>query len=265
MIDEEKVITNYYALRSCRAVAELYSCSQETIRRLLEKNGIQRTGWKNPKREPKYHCPSRIAYSDEEVIDAYSRLKTQDAVREALGISHTTVYRILKRQGIASTGRELNGKYGRKCGGSPRKITDEELLKESLTMTRAEIAEKHNMCICNIDRKLHRLGIHCVTEKEKPGKGIRNKGKYLERLRAAGFGAEYDHTVKLSKLIERHNGICQICGLAVDTSDRTGNAIGRYYPTIDHIIPISKGGSHTWDNVQLAHMICNSMKGVEHA
>ena len=35
---------------------------------------------------------------------------------------------------------------------------------------------------------------------------------------------------------------------------------GNDYPTIDHIKPISKGGTHTWDNVQLAHFHCNSIK-----
>lgn len=30
--------------------------------------------------------------------------------------------------------------------------------------------------------------------------------------------------------------------------------------TIDHIIPLSKGGTHTYNNVQLAHYICNSKK-----
>jgi 5-methylcytosine-specific restriction endonuclease McrA len=32
-------------------------------------------------------------------------------------------------------------------------------------------------------------------------------------------------------------------------------------PTVDHIIPLARGGSHTWDNVQLAHHLCNSLKG----
>lgn len=31
--------------------------------------------------------------------------------------------------------------------------------------------------------------------------------------------------------------------------------------SIDHIRPLSKGGTHTWDNVQLAHLKCNIKKG----
>ena len=43
-------------------------------------------------------------------------------------------------------------------------------------------------------------------------------------------------------------------------TDIKNGHIGRHYPTLDHIIPLSKGGSHTWDNVQLAHMGCNAGK-----
>jgi 5-methylcytosine-specific restriction endonuclease McrA len=48
----------------------------------------------------------------------------------------------------------------------------------------------------------------------------------------------------------RDAGICQIC-LEPVTSD----------PTIDHIIPLSKGGFDCPANVQLAHRSCNSRKG----
>lgn len=34
-----------------------------------------------------------------------------------------------------------------------------------------------------------------------------------------------------------------------------------YSPTMDHLIPISLGGDHTYANIQLAHRICNSRKG----
>lgn len=74
-----------------------------------------------------------------------------------------------------------------------------------------------------------------------------------------------DYGVTLTKLIKRDKNICQICGQACDeqdyTLDRERNFIaGELYPSIDHIIPVSKGGTHTWDNVQLAHHYCNSIK-----
>ena len=34
-----------------------------------------------------------------------------------------------------------------------------------------------------------------------------------------------------------------------------------YSPTMDHLIPISLGGDHTYANIRLAHRICNSRKG----
>ena len=45
-MDDLTVIQQYYKLRSCRAVGELYNCSEETIRRLLKRNNIKLTGWK---------------------------------------------------------------------------------------------------------------------------------------------------------------------------------------------------------------------------
>ena len=36
---------------------------------------------------------------------------------------------------------------------------------------------------------------------------------------------------------------------------------GREYPTIDHVVPLVLGGKHSWTNVKLAHLSCNSAKG----
>ena len=83
-----------------------------------------------------------------------------------------------------------------------------------------------------------------------------------ERLRKNG---KADYSINLDKLIKRDAGICQLCGKPIDTGDyqqdTNGNFIaGDKYPSIDHTIPISRGGTHTWDNVQLAHRYCNSLK-----
>jgi 5-methylcytosine-specific restriction endonuclease McrA len=33
--------------------------------------------------------------------------------------------------------------------------------------------------------------------------------------------------------------------------------------TVDHVIPVSKGGSDTFDNVRAAHNSCNRRRGVK--
>lgn len=80
------------------------------------------------------------------------------------------------------------------------------------------------------------------------------------RKRARKYGVPYKPGITLAKLIERDGNMCQICGGQCDTTDRRYGFSGPLYPSIDHIKPMSKGGSHTWDNVQLAHVICNSYK-----
>ncbi len=37
-----------------------------------------------------------------------------------------------------------------------------------------------------------------------------------------------------------------------------------YSPTIDHVIPLAKGGYDTIENVKAAHFICNSKKSDSH-
>lgn len=73
-----------------------------------------------------------------------------------------------------------------------------------------------------------------------------------------------DKDISLEKLAKRDNNICQICGEPVDWNDylKTDKTFrgGNKYPSIDHIRPVSLGGLHAWDNVQLAHRVCNSIK-----
>jgi 5-methylcytosine-specific restriction endonuclease McrA len=52
-------------------------------------------------------------------------------------------------------------------------------------------------------------------------------------------------------VFERDNGVCGICSKPVVKSAMA----------IDHIIPLARGGDHSYNNVQLAHPWCNSKKG----
>lgn len=73
-----------------------------------------------------------------------------------------------------------------------------------------------------------------------------------------------DKGISVKRIARRDKNLCQLCGRPVDWNDyviKDGVQIcGDYYPSRDHIIPISKGGLHKWDNVQLAHRICNIKK-----
>lgn len=73
-----------------------------------------------------------------------------------------------------------------------------------------------------------------------------------------------DDDITLMALYDRDNGICHICGDPCDYEDctREGNnvTVGITYPSIDHVIPLSKNGLHSWANVRLAHHYCNAIK-----
>lgn len=72
--------------------------------------------------------------------------------------------------------------------------------------------------------------------------------------------------IRWMEIAEKYEMKCAICGGKVNPNDKWVNetgcmCFGREYPTVDHIIPLDKGGTDTFDNVQLAHKRCNSKKG----
>lgn len=69
-----------------------------------------------------------------------------------------------------------------------------------------------------------------------------------------------DNDITLEALYRRDSGVCYLCGKPCDWSDKDGVTVGPNYPSIDHLIPVSRGGFHAWDNVRLAHFSCNVKK-----
>lgn len=65
-------------------------------------------------------------------------------------------------------------------------------------------------------------------------------------------GAGMAKLVRRAEIIARDQGVCYICG-----DKPTG-----FNLTLDHIVPVSKGGTHTPDNLRVACRSCNSRKGV---
>lgn len=74
------------------------------------------------------------------------------------------------------------------------------------------------------------------------------------RLRAADVGDRF--TVSL--VAARDGTRCALCGGFVDMTLRAPDPMS---PSMDHVVALSLGGLHSFANVQLAHLGCNSAKG----
>lgn len=84
------------------------------------------------------------------------------------------------------------------------------------------------------------------------------------KRRASKSGGEC--SISLRELDELCDHTCYICGRKTEWDDYriddSGSFVaGDMYPSIDHVIPIANGGTHTKDNLRIAHRICNSIKG----
>ena len=77
------------------------------------------------------------------------------------------------------------------------------------------------------------------------------------RRRALMVGSTIEK-INVNDIYERDSWLCGICNIQIDKELR--------YPhpksaSLDHVIPLSKGGTHTEANLQPAHLMCNSVKG----
>jgi 5-methylcytosine-specific restriction endonuclease McrA len=63
----------------------------------------------------------------------------------------------------------------------------------------------------------------------------------------------------ISKVLvfQRDSYRCGICG---EQTDHTVDFPDPLAPTLDHVVPMSKGGPHLYSNVQCAHFECNKRK-----
>ena len=81
-----------------------------------------------------------------------------------------------------------------------------------------------------------------------------NTKKYKRRVNAQ---TKDSAGITARRLYIKYRGICWLCGKLCDI---TASPNSDLYPSVDHVKPISKGGLDSWDNVRLAHRICNSVR-----
>lgn len=104
------------------------------------------------------------------------------------------------------------------------------------------IAERHNAVYCCGDCK-HRA--------------IRDREQAKRRRRRNMTHDQKDNWLSVAEVYRKAKGICSVCGLRVPLFCDRNDAWSR---TKDHVVPLEHGGAHSYDNCQLAHRVCNSVK-----
>jgi endogenous inhibitor of DNA gyrase (YacG/DUF329 family) len=85
-------------------------------------------------------------------------------------------------------------------------------------------------------------------------RSVNRNAHHIRRIR---FKDGFVESVYKARIFKRDNGMCQICGKKVSVKQKAPHP---YSASLDHIIPLAKGGTHEPKNVRLVHFICNSIK-----
>ena len=163
------------------------------------------------------------------------------------------MYAVARRARDPEAARE----YDRKATAKQR-AKNREVMLERTRQWRAKNKEhlreyNRRYRAANLDRILakHKEWLEANKDKESWVRYRREHGLlqfYKRRDLTMGGDA-----ITLRKLAERDNWRCHICGKRVSEK--------RW--SMDHLVPLSKGGPHTFANVALAHLKCNQRRGVD--
>ena len=144
---------------------------------------------------------------------------------------------------------------GRRC--KVHADSRELLLKQLRTRVRWLLPKQCAKCGDEFNR--FDSGWHCNSCK----KANLRQAKALRKARKRGADT-YEAGIDHESVYDKSDGTCALCGGRVaDPSvwwDWDGKTWMPLAPTVDHIMPLARGGSHTWSNVQLAHNRCNVLK-----
>lgn len=94
-------------------------------------------------------------------------------------------------------------------------------------------------------------------------RGIAQYAKNPERFKTAAHrrralvNLAFVEDVKLLEVANRDRWICHLCNEPVEKNLKNRNP---KMGSLDHVIPISKGGKHSYENTKLSHYECNLIK-----
>lgn len=158
------------------------------------------------------------------------------------------------------------------CAEEQRQFVADEMERkkaEAKEAARIEREAKEAADRAEREAKRHRICKECGLE------FVSSSGSYCSdqcRRRSANRQKEakrrgYKQKIPLTKLYSRDGGTCYICGCSCDFNDYEmidgAFVVGPSYPTVEHVIPLCRGGDDSWENVKLACHKCNSAKSTK--
>lgn len=154
------------------------------------------------------------------------------------------------------------------CGTwSTRKLcSDECRMEEDRIRSRATCRAVPDVVACRmcgadvvrvVDGWCVRKGHRCDECRAKASKAQRKKGRVVRKAKKRG------HPLVRPESIIEHDVFCSclwVCGICGDTVDHSLPPGHPLSAEMDHIKPLSRWGTHTRDNAQCTHRICNQIK-----
>ena len=138
-----------------------------------------------------------------------------------------------------------------------RKEREAKAIERKAEEERKRAERKHRCPVCGeLTIRNKYCSVDCAKKADNKRRDFNRRMKLMSAM--------VDKDITVEGLYRRDSGTCYLCGRKCNFEDytvRDGAFIaGDWYPSIDHVIPLAKGGLHSWDNVMLAHRRCNSEK-----
>lgn len=225
------------------------TCNEKRKRRRLRswREGIERTAERRPCAECgapfAYHPKLRVTYC------SHACRGMATARERAIGRSCVVPWRICPSCGESFVGR-ANRRY---CEASCRAASYNKVARDRYVPLPRRTT---NCVVCGAAITRDPRGAP-TTCSDRCNRRLPCQADARRRRKARERGARIVR-YKRADIYERDGWKCQLCGTAVQRNAAVPHPRSA---TIDHIVPLAAGGADTPVNVQLAHFLCNSLKG----
>lgn len=239
-----------------KEVAERFRANYESTKTICRRVSPQTNKGENARRS---FLDKLANYPDWEYIDGYKQSDgtVRCRCKNCGTISEISCQRVRKGEPVECPECRRREKLINEHYGKQRKFI-QALNREQRKLNR--ILKYHECLVCG---KMTDRPMYCSSRCSKRISWHNGEVKRRAKIQAAMV----DKDISLETLYKRDKGVCYICGEICKWDDykRKGKwfVAGEEYPSIDHVIPLSKGGKHSWDNVRLACRGCNTRKSAK--